>query len=205
MEMEKPQFVVNLFAGPGTGKTTTAAALFAELKYRGVNCEYIPEYAKDATWEKRGPKVFQAQEYLFGKQHFRVSRVITEVDIVVTDSPVIMGMVYTPDDFNMPSLRGVMREAHSLYDSLNIFVQRNLNKPYETKGRGQTLEESIVIDNAILAMLETEKIPYHTMMMGRDCPQRIIELMWLKGWAKTVPAILHDDPTLARGRHDTYL
>ena len=64
---------------PEQGRAQQPAALFAELKYRGVNCEYITEYAKDATWEKRGPKVFQAQEYIFGKQHFHLARVIEEV------------------------------------------------------------------------------------------------------------------------------
>ena len=43
--------IVNLYGGPGTGKSTTAAALFAEMKIRGVNCEYIQEYAKDKAWE----------------------------------------------------------------------------------------------------------------------------------------------------------
>jgi len=33
--------VVNLYGGPGTGKSTTAAATFAELKMAGINCELV--------------------------------------------------------------------------------------------------------------------------------------------------------------------
>jgi adenylate kinase family enzyme len=29
--------VINLFAGPGAGKSTTAAALFSKMKWKGYN------------------------------------------------------------------------------------------------------------------------------------------------------------------------
>ena len=45
--------VVNLFAGPGSGKSTTCAGVFAKLKLAGVNCEMALEYAKDKVWEER--------------------------------------------------------------------------------------------------------------------------------------------------------
>lgn len=41
------QKVINLYGGPGTGKSTTAAMLFAKMKLAGFNCEYVPEFAKD--------------------------------------------------------------------------------------------------------------------------------------------------------------
>lgn len=39
--------VINLFAGPGSGKSTTCAGVFSKLKLAGVNCEMALEYAKD--------------------------------------------------------------------------------------------------------------------------------------------------------------
>ena len=41
--------IINLFGGPGTGKSTGAAYIFAKLKMCGVNCELITEFAKDMT------------------------------------------------------------------------------------------------------------------------------------------------------------
>ena len=35
----KDTFVINLFGGPGSGKSTMRARIFSELKYLGVNCE----------------------------------------------------------------------------------------------------------------------------------------------------------------------
>jgi nicotinamide riboside kinase len=186
--------IVNLFAGPGAGKSTTAAALFAELKYRGVNCEYITEYAKDATWEKRGPKVFQAQEYIFGKQHFRVARVIEDVDLIITDSPVLMGICYMPKDFPLPSLRSTIKEAHDLYNSLNIFIARKDATGYNPKGRNQTPEEALAKDAEIRKMLTFYNVEHHVMFFNRHTPQLIINKMFDAGWAADLPQLFTDDP-----------
>jgi adenylate kinase family enzyme len=48
---------VNLFGSPGTGKSTMAASIFAELKWRGVDCEIVTEYAKELTWKAKKESV----------------------------------------------------------------------------------------------------------------------------------------------------
>lgn len=171
--------IVNLFAGPGTGKSTTCAALFAELKYRGHNTEMVLEYAKDAAWERRGHKVFQAQEYIFGKQHFRMSRVAEEVDFAITDSPIFLSIVYSKPGY-IPSLPLVIREAYDQYDNLNIFLKRN--KPYNPKGRLQNEEEARQKDLEILAVLDNQGVPYHILDFDRGNVEQIIGLMQNEGW-----------------------
>lgn len=172
--------VVNLYGGPGTGKSTTAAALFSELKFRGVNCEYVQEYAKDKAWEFGTdhlgvPKVFQAQEYIFGKQHFRMRRCAQDVDVIITDSPLLLGLIYTPENFPLPSLGNVIREAYHLYDNLDIFLVRN--KPYNVKGRFQTEDQARQLDTEIKHLLDAEKVPYHTVAAGRDSIEQIIKFL----------------------------
>lgn len=44
-----PTLVVNLFGGPGSGKSTGAAYVFARLKMLGYNAELVTEFAKDKT------------------------------------------------------------------------------------------------------------------------------------------------------------
>lgn len=183
--------LINLFAGPGTGKSTTATALFAELKYMGVNCEYVAEYAKDAAWEKRGKKFFKAQQLIWGKQSFRLEKLRDEVDIAVTDSPLLLGLVYMPDDFAMPSMRQAIVEDHLRYDSLNVMLRRN--KSYNTKGRNQTKEEALELDKKIWDMLEetfgNSGRPYEVLDFGRDNVATIIS--WMKTyWGAEVPALL---------------
>lgn len=43
----KNTIIVNLFAGPGAGKSTGAAYIFSKLKLAGIDCEYVSEFAKD--------------------------------------------------------------------------------------------------------------------------------------------------------------
>ena len=85
--------IVNLFGVPGAGKSTGAAYIFSQLKMKGINAELITEFAKDKVWENN-EKVFKNQLYLFGKQSFRISRVQDEVDVIITDSPLLLSIFY---------------------------------------------------------------------------------------------------------------
>jgi adenylate kinase family enzyme len=169
--------VINLYGGPGTGKSTTAAALFAELKLRGINCEYIQEYAKDRAWEFGTnhlgvPKVLQAQEYIFGKQHFRMRRVAQDVEVIVTDCPLFLGLVYMPDDFPIPSLRDAIREAYDMYDNFDVFLHRT--KTYNPKGRFQTEDEAKELDTVVRKVLEKQNVPYYEVYAGRSAVDNIM-------------------------------
>src|SRR5512133_3821784 len=85
--------VVNLWGGPGTGKSTTAAFLFALLKQKGYNAELVREYVKEWAWEKRQPGPLD-QFYFFGKQSRRESLLYGKVDFIVTDCPVMLSAFY---------------------------------------------------------------------------------------------------------------
>ena len=65
--------VINLFGGPGCGKSTQAAYIFSRLKMLGLNCELVTEFAKDKTWEHNS-KALSCQPYVFGKQSYRLDR-----------------------------------------------------------------------------------------------------------------------------------
>lgn len=183
--------VVNLYGGPGTGKSTTAAAVFAELKMRGVNCEYVQEYAKDKAWEFGNnclnvPKVIQAQEYIFGKQHFRMRRCAKDVDVIITDSPLLLSLIYIPADFEMPSLKLVVREAHDIYDNLDVFLVRA--KEYNPKGRFHSEDQAKALDGAIQNMLNEQALPFVTITSGRTAADEIINQMISK-WGDAIKNI----------------
>ena len=71
----KRTIMVNLWGGPGTGKSTLMADVFAELKWRGVDCEQAPEFAKEKVWESTDseldeqivPPALRCQPYIFWK------------------------------------------------------------------------------------------------------------------------------------------
>ena len=63
--------VINLFGGPGCGKSTTMARLFADLKTMGYNVEMVSEFAKDLVYEMR-QETMKDELYIFAKQHHRL-------------------------------------------------------------------------------------------------------------------------------------
>lgn len=140
--------IVNLFASPGSGKSTTAAGVFCELKQKGIDCELVTEFAKDLVWDERY-KTFDDQIYLFGKQHHRIFRLKNKVQVVVTDSPFLLGIIYMPKEYQY--INNTIYETHKKYNNLNYFIKRV--KPYNPNGRNQTEEQSDELHQTIEHML----------------------------------------------------
>jgi nicotinamide riboside kinase len=155
----KSTLIVNLISGPGTGKSTMSGGLFYRMKRTGINCEYIQEYAKDKTWSE-DKQTLLCQPYVTGKQFYRTSRLLNKVEVAVTDSPVITGILYQGFGCT-PSWEKWAIEAFNEFNNLNIFLVRNTkNHPYNPKGRSQKEEEAIEKDNEARAILDKYNIPY---------------------------------------------
>lgn len=155
--------VVNLFGVPGAGKSTGAAYVFSALKLAGVNAELITEFAKDKCWEGV-TEIFKPdnQLYLFSKQFYRMSRCRDKVDVIVTDSPLPLSILYNKsnvlgEDFN----KTVMNCFHS-FDNLSYLVLRD--KPYNPNGRFQTEEESDRLNETLVDVLRDRNIVYEAIM-----------------------------------------
>lgn len=149
--------VCNLFGGPGSGKSTTAAAVFAELKHHHVSAELVSEFAKECVWEGRdGP--LQCAPKMFGEQLWRIERLRGRgVDVVVTDSPVLLSAIYAP--FETPdAFRHAVREYHSRQSRMDFFLRRV--KPFQTVGRLHTADEASTLDGRILEALIYQGAPY---------------------------------------------
>jgi len=151
--MDKP-LVINLFAGPGAGKSTSAAAVFALLKMHGVNAELITEFAKDLTWEKRN-RTLDNQVYVFAKQYHKMWRVKDQVDVIITDSPLLLSFVY---GLNGAGATSMVWEAYHDFNNVNFFIGRV--KKFNPVGRNQTEEEANKLDEDILNVLKTYKMPF---------------------------------------------
>lgn len=85
--------VVNLFAGPGAGKTTTMAGLFSKLKLDNIVCEMATEFAKELTWEERWVALSNSI-YVFAEQQYRLFKLSKKVDIIITDAPLLISYYF---------------------------------------------------------------------------------------------------------------
>lgn len=155
--------IINLIGQPGAGKSTLAATVFAKLKMLGVNCELVTEFAKDKTWEQN-TTALSNQIYVFAKQYYRMDRCCGKVDVLITDSPLIMSPMYNKDmDIDKP-LKELVSAINDKYHNLYYYVKRV--KKYNPIGRSQTEDESDEIGMKLKRMLDDYGIEY-TEVPGR--------------------------------------
>ena len=149
--------IVNLFGAPGSGKSTGAAYIFSQLKMLGINAELVTEFAKDKVWEN-SIDVLDDQIYVFGKQHHRISRCADKVDVIITDSPLLLSAIYNKSELLGEEFNDLVEKIFKSYNSINYFITRD--KPYNPIGRLQTEEESDIIADRIKGLLSKYKVPY---------------------------------------------
>ena len=172
-DSRKRTIVINLYGGPGTGKSTTAAEAFAKLKHMGINAELSTEYAKDVVWEGRD-YLLSDQIYLFAKQNRKLARLYGKVDIIVTDSPLYLSYYYSKN----PHILGLIREESQRAENVHVFLIRK--KAYNPKGRYQTEDEAKSIDKGIRDMPDAEGIKYREVIADDKAADQIVGL--IKEW-----------------------
>lgn len=140
--------VVNFYGG-GTGKSTSAAYVFAKLKMRGVNAELVREVAKEWCW--RGQQIANDvdQYKINAEQLDRESELLDRVELIVTDGPLYVNAFYADkyasedcatDCFNAAV---VSRQARNR-DDMDVWLVRS--KPYNAAGRYQNEEQAREVD-----------------------------------------------------------
>ncbi len=158
--MQRKTKVINLLAGPGTSKSTTAAGIFHRLKTMGHSTELIQEYAKLKTWLSDSVSL-SFQPYVTIKQAFKQFAPLGQVDYIVTDSPIILGLVYKGDFGCTKSFDTYVVELFNEFDNINFFLERNTEiHPYVNSGRNQTEAEATQKDKEIIETLDLHNIEY---------------------------------------------
>lgn len=165
--------VVNFFAGPGTGKSTTSAALFAHFKYEGYNVEYAQEYAKELVWLDK-PLI---QSEIFRGTAERLT-IANKVEFLITDGPILQQLAYTDN----PTLRQAIIDEHNKYRNINIHLTRSAERQYNPKGRTQTEAQAKVLDLEIKQLLEDQNISYYEVEFSRRAVEQIFDLIIRFKW-----------------------
>lgn len=149
--------IINLFGGPGTGKSVTAANVFAELKKQGKNCEYVTEFAKELVYEE-SYRVMENQIWIFANQHQRMHRLAKKVDYIVTDAPLFNSVVYSgKGEEHEPFHKFVLYEFNK-YNNLNVYLERETN--YQQEGRYQDELGAKQIDQEVLKCFRYFEVKY---------------------------------------------
>lgn len=140
--------VINLFGGPGSGKSTTAASLFVELKNRGVRTELVGEEAKDQIYW--GSKDQLSNQLLIASMQYARLKNLERAgcDLAVADSPLIMSPTYAKNAHYYDELKALIQKVNSEFHNVNVFINRV--KPFDSFGRTQKdVEEAKKIDDVL--------------------------------------------------------
>lgn len=144
--------LVNLYGAPGTGKSTGAAYIYSKLKLDGINCELVTEYAKDMVWDQNKKAIYN-QAYIFGNQYYRISRLENEVDVVITDSPLLLSIIYNKDKrLGNEFIQLVKAVSNSYENRIDILFKRV--KQYSIVGRLHNEKESNELFDNIKDLLD---------------------------------------------------
>lgn len=155
--MRENPIVVNLFGGPGCGKSTVAAGLFYKLKCDGFyDCELVTEVAKDIIWSG-APHQLANQPYVFGEQYFRLWRLIGKVDVIITDSPILLSVNY--DVTKTQEFEDLCLAKFREFNNHNFYLTRtDYQQPFVLNGRVNDLESSLIKDKEIRDTLNKHKV-----------------------------------------------
>jgi len=171
-------YIINIVAGPGVGKSTIAAIIYALLKKEKYHTEIILEKAKQLVWKKNFEKL-NNQYYLSQKQKKLLKLYQNKVKFIVTDGSLFHGIIYNkinPDNTsNIKKTEKAILKWWNEFNNIVIYLKRNKNIPYDTKGRIQNLKEAKKIDKLILKKLNKYNIKYKKIKINNKCEKTILK------------------------------
>lgn len=165
--------IVNLFGGPGSGKSTMAAGLYYQLKVKGYECEMAREYAKELLYSKDHSIFTMYNHSVTVEQNRRIRSLIGQVDIVICDSPILLGIIY--DREGDRTFTDYLIDKHNEYWNYNVFLERKLDE-YNQKGRFENQHEAVEVDKKITSLLKLYGIEstYYTQSQIKELTDEVI-------------------------------
>lgn len=151
---------INLYGGPGCGKSTLSTLLFAELKLRSENTELVREYAKELVYQ--GYDMINLREadrvFIMAEQMRRESIHHGKVDFLITDSPIMIAAYYYNKRPAIDLAKELMKNTDNNCEEFHFYILRDEDAHFEQYGRAHGEEESKKIDYEMINFLKSEGI-----------------------------------------------
>ena len=174
--------LINLFGGPGIGKSGIAAGITYKMKKKHISVNNPYEFPKRLAWDKNIPAISD-QLYVFANQHRGIAECYDKVDYIVIDSPILFSTIYHryytkgyPAEMYGKVFPDMVIDLHRRYSSVNILLERTEGSHNE-KERYQNLKESIGIDTLCKNVLEEVGSKYHTIKVNEDSVKNIMKIV----------------------------
>ena len=175
--------IINIFGGPGIGKSSIAAGITYKLKKNHISCDQPYEFPKLLAWDNNHSAI-QDQLYVLANQHRGIVKSYGKVDYIVLDSPILLSLTYRnyykgteyPSSLYGESFDKMVLDTFNQYDNINIVLDR-ADGVHNNDERYQNLEESKELDGVIENSLIENNIPFHKIKVDDDTVDNIIELI----------------------------
>ncbi|MBQ9183341.1 MAG: hypothetical protein IJ143_06135, partial [Neisseriaceae bacterium] len=147
------KLLINVYGSPATGKSFTAQNITAILHENGIDCEYIAEYATELIQQGRTDEL-KDQITVTSEQRRREVEAFKRTNLVITDSPTALGMLYSPKEQKAEVIK--FGEQSDKTPHINILLRHNAESlaTFSMNGRIHGKEESLRIQSEIVAMLQ---------------------------------------------------
>jgi hypothetical protein len=148
----KKTLCVNLYGGPGTGKSVQQALVFARLKIWGVDAMMSMEIAKRHVYS--GSKDIATQEGLFGDQLKELNLFNNHVEVIVSEAPLLFSIIYDKaysETDNIDFYRNVSTK-YKQFDNMEFLLTRA--HEYRQEGRYQDEQGAKDVDKIIRTVLK---------------------------------------------------
>lgn len=174
------KYVINFIAGPSVGKSLISALVYTELKKNRVKVEYIQEYAKSLVWCKKFDKL-NNQYYVSTKQYEIIKSLysVPDIEYIVLDGSLLLGLYYNrsfPTNVsNIEKTEKMILEKNSEFNHIYIYLERNVNIPFDPSGRVHNEEESKIADYCLKKILSESNYNFKVFKSDINSIQDIIE------------------------------
>ena len=155
---------INIYGGPGSGKSTTSAGIYHTLGRNGFDVELVREFIKEEmVYRNIFPDGFD-QVWIFGGQQHREEKALRRNGLIVTDCPLFTCVAYTRY-YKAPCSEEMVSAANKFeaqYPSINLLLDRE-GIPYKDAGRYQKLEQAREVDAYIRSVLDENGVQYQVL------------------------------------------
>jgi hypothetical protein len=175
--------IINLFGGPGIGKSSIAAGVTYKLKKNHITCDNPYEFPKMLAWDENHNAI-RDQLYVLANQHRGIVKSYGKVDYIVLDSPILLSLTYRnyyktdeyPATLYGKSFDKMVLDIFNQYNNINILLERG-DGNHNEKERYQNLEQSKELDSVIQTSLITNDIPYYVVKVGKNSVKNILRII----------------------------
>ena len=175
--------IINLFGGPGIGKSSIAAGLTYKLKKQHITCDNPYEFPKLLAWDENHSAI-RDQLFVLANQHRGIVKSYGKVEYIILDSPILLSLTYKsfyksnqyPATLYGDSFDNMVLDIYNQYDNINIVLKRSEGN-HNNSERYQNLEESIELDTIIENSLINNNLPYHIVNVDGNTVKKILKLV----------------------------